>query len=205
MANPALLVKALQQMAKSIEPVAKQLGSKLKPADESLIRDTISSKLDDMAGMIREGGGFTLDPRTGKMVNLGEQRGFMMSPIRNEEAIQVPFNPNITGADLAAAIPESYIPRLQKGAYLGSWVDDGNVYIDPAERYLTQLASLKAGTKSGQLSGANLSRGFGDEPGPFYDVSQQAINDLIRRRAIQSLAGTAGIGTAGATASVLRD
>lgn len=204
MAKVDTLVKALQQIAKSIEPTVRSKAAKVKPVDEAAIRRMISQNLEAGAEGIRSGGGFTLDPRTGRMVNLGEQRGFMMSPIRNENAVQIPFNPNITADELMAAIPESYIPRLQRGAFLGSWVDDGKVYIDPAERYMSQIASLRAGMNSGQLSGANLSRGFGDEPGPFYDVTQEKMNELIKRRALQALltGGTAtGLSTAGILAT----
>jgi hypothetical protein len=194
-------VKLLKMLGKSTGSVLRQKGAKIIPSSEKDVRLAVLKNIDEATKRIRNQEGFTIDPRTGEMVDLGEQFGFMMSPIKNENAIQIPFNPNITRGDILNAIPESYLPRLQKGGYLGGWVEDGNIYIDPAERYLTKLASLKAGLKSEQLSGANLKvpmpTNWETQPSPFFDVTEQAYKDLLLKRALQSMGATAGAGLVG--------
>jgi hypothetical protein len=196
--------EAFLQILRSIKPVIGQLTARNKPITKEEAQLAILSRMGEGTDMIRGSGGFTIDPRTGELVELGTQRGFMMSPIRNENAVQIPFRPDITQEEIMAAIPEEYWPRLQSGAYLGSWVDDGQIYLDPAERYLTKIASLRAGLKSAQKSGANLSRNFGDNPGPFYAVTPEELQKLIQDRALLAMTGaglTGVIGTAGALAN----
>jgi hypothetical protein len=194
---------ALKQLADSIEPVLRSKTAKVLPTNEQAIREMLQSKADEAAEGIRSGGGFSLDPRTGNMVELGSQRGFMMSPIENDAAVQIPFREDISGSDLLNALPESYIQRLQKGGYLGGWVDDGQVYLDPAERFATKLGSLRSGLKTGQLSGADLSKSY--EAGPFYDVNSEAYKELLKQRALQALAATGGLGAAGTAGALVQD
>lgn len=197
----------MKMLAKSAESVGKQRAARQAPISREEAQLAVLSQIGKGAENVRAGGGFTIDPRTGQMVNLGEQFGFMMSPIKNVDAVQIPYKPNITADEIMAAVPESYWPRLQGGAYLGSWVDDGNIYLDPAERYLTKLASMRAGLKSEQLSGANLRTpmptDWATQPSPFYDVTPEAYQELLRKRAIQAMSGVAGAGAAGGTAAVL--
>lgn len=186
-------INLLVKLARTLESVGKQRAARQKPLTEEEVRLALLSNMGKGAENIREGGGFTLDPRTGKFVNLGEEYGQMMSPIRNQQSIQIPFKQDITPEEIMAAIPAEYYPRLQSGAYLGSWVDDGQIYLDPAERYLTKIAALRAGLKSEQKSGANLRYGFDGDNSPFYDVTPEKLKELIQLRAIQSMgAGTVG-------------
>lgn len=199
MANKNLL----DILFKSFKSIAKQRKSKLLPADIEKIKKTVLEEMGIGAEKIRNKEGFTIDPRVGGMVNLGEQRGYMMSPIRNDEAVQIPWKEDITADEILSIIPEAYYPRMQRGAYLGGWVDNGNVYIDPAERYLTKFMALDKGLKAEQLAGTDLKIPFPDDfdtqPSPFFDVNKQARDELFRKRALQTLIlGGPGAGIGGA-------
>lgn len=190
-------VSTLKKILNTLESVARQRASRQKPLTEDEVRLALLSNMGQGAENIRKGGGFTLDPRTGKFVNLGEEYGQMMSPILNQNAVQIPFREDITPEEIMAAIPAEYYPRLQSGAYLGSWVDNNQIYLDPAERYLTKIDALRAGLKSEQKSGANLRYGFDGDNSPFYPVTEEALRQLIKRRAIQAMSGLALSGLAG--------
>ena len=200
-------INLFKQLAKGAESVSKSKATRFNPISEDEARLAVLSRIGEGAGRIRAGEGFTIDPRTGNFVDLGTQRGFMMSPITNDKAVQIPFSPNITADDIMDAIPQEYWPRLQQGGYLGSWVEDGKVYIDPAERYLTKLGSLRAGIKSGQISGADLKTpmptNWETQPSPFYGVTKEAYDELLRKRAIQAMTGLGGAGVVGGGAAVL--
>jgi hypothetical protein len=200
--NAKTLVAALDVLRKSVKSVAKQRKSKILPTDIERIKKTVLEEMGTAAEKIRNQEGFTIDPRAGGMVNLGEQRGYMMSPILNENAVQIPWKSDITADEILASVPESYYPRMQRGAYLGGWVDDGQVYIDPPERYLSKFMALDRGLNAKQLSGADLKIRYPDDfatqPSPFFDVDKQTRDELFRKRALQTLLlGGASSGAAG--------
>lgn len=208
-AKTMLLVNALKaigsgagKLGRTVESLTAQKAARLNPVSEEDIKAAILARIGEGTDALKSGGGFTIDPRTRRMVKIGEEYGYMMSPIRNENAVQIPMSDSITPEDIMAAIPQEYWPRLQKGAYLGSWVEDGKVYLDPAERYITKLASLREGMKSGQLYGADLGAGW-EGAGPFYNVTQSAINDELKKRALIALT-MGGSAAAGGTAGILR-
>lgn len=185
-------------MGKSTGSVVRQQASKAIPISEEKAKLTILNNIGKATENLKSNGGFTLDPRTGKLVNPGEQRGYMMSPLKNNETVQLPFNQDMTSQDIMNAIPQSYWPRLQRGGYLGSWLDNGQVYLDPAERYMTKIKSLEHGLKSEQLSGTNLKIPFGEAGNePFYNVTPEEYQkqlDLIKKRAITAMIGGTTVG-----------
>lgn len=178
-------LRALQYLA-SLKPAVAGKVAKIKPTPKQEVEVLLQAQADELANILRSGEGFSLNPQTGSLVDLGTQRGFMMSPIPNANAVQFPFNPNITGADILSNLPASYIPRLQRGANLGAWIENNLVYLDPAERYLTRLEALRAGVKSGQLTGADLSK---DINNAFFDVTPEALQEAIQRAAKLRMAG----------------
>jgi hypothetical protein len=195
---------------KSAKSVSKQKKSKILPTDIAKIKKAVLDEMGTAAEKIRDKEGFTIDPRVGGMVNLGEQRGYMMSPILNEDAVQIPWRSDITADEILASIPDEYYPRMQRGAYLGGWVEGDKVYIDPAERYLSKFMSLDKGLNAKQLSGTNLKIPYSDvagQPSPFYDVTKEARDRLFKERALQTLIlGGIGSGAGGAlTAKVTYD
>ena len=204
------LTKLLTMLGKTAEAVGKQKVAKyIKKSGAEDMKLAILKNIDEATKSIQQGGGFTIDPRTGKMVILGEQFGHMMSPIKNENAVQIPFKQDVTREEILNAIPPEYIPRLQRGANLGGWVQDEKIYIDPAERYITKLMALKKGLKSEQLSGTDLKiplpENWDTDPSPFYDVTPEAYKNLLRKRALQTLLITGTPSAAGYGLVKLRD
>ena len=112
--------------------------------------------------------GATFDPRLGRFLEAGQDRGQMMSPLKN-----VPENVVRNPQELLsfAQRPE-VMGQLQRGGYVGSWFDKdvGGLVLDPSRRFSTRLGATMQGLRSEQKAGFDL--GKIEE----FPVNREALN-----------------------------
>ena len=100
--------------------------------------------------------GATFDPRRGRFLEVGQDRGQMMSPIKNMPE-NVVRNPQEL---LSFAQRPDVMPTLQRGGFMGSWFDpeEGGLVVDPSRRFATRTGALLQGLRSNQKAGFDLGR-----------------------------------------------
>ena len=191
------LMNIIKKIGRTVESVGLQKAARVKPLSEEETKLAVLQRIAEATDKLKSEGGFTIDPRTGKLVEVGTQYGHFMSPMPNSQSVQLPFSESMTPEDIMNAIPQEYWPRLQRGGYLGSWVDNGNVYLDPAERHITKLNSVNQGLKTDQMQGTNLRIPFGPTGNePFYNVTPEEL-ERQKEIALKTALYTMGTGTTG--------
>ena len=100
--------------------------------------------------------GFSFNPRTGRFLTPGEDKGFMMATQPNpvDQSNTVPAN--VTDILSYAQKPE-VMAALRRGQYLGGWSESpGMLTLDPATRFKDKLKSVAAGVRAEQRAGFDL-------------------------------------------------
>lgn len=135
--------------------------------------------------------GATFDPRRGRFLEAGVDRGQMMSPIRNmpENVVRDPEQL------LNFAQRPDVMPTLQRGGFMGSWFDpeEGGLVVDPSRRFATRTGALIQGLRSNQKAGFDIGRI------EEFPVSREALARPAGN--LGALLGAAGGGTAGVMTS----
>lgn len=99
--------------------------------------------------------GFTIDPRTGKVVN----KGFSVGRGRTGGKQTVLPKAEATPEALAAAAEKNKAFLAKNPNYhMGGWVDDGKAYIEPVEVFSKRGAAVKAGMQAGEAGVGDLSK-----------------------------------------------
>lgn len=203
------LMNIIKKIGRTVESVGLQKAARVKPLSEEETKLAVLQRIAEATDKLKTEGGFTIDPRTGKLVEVGTQYGHFMSPIPNSQSVQLPFSESITPEDIMNAIPQEYWPRLQRGGYLGSWVQDGKVYLDPAERHITKLNSVNQGLKTDQMQGTNLRIPFGpNNDEPFYNVTPEELQrqkELALKIALGTMTTGGALGIGGYASGLIGD
>ena len=162
--------------------------------------------------------GFTLNPRSGRMLEAGNDFGYMMAdvpeqPVNRMAAALEGEKLNLDRAALERMIRDPYfMDELRRGAYLGGWYDAPNqqFVIDPARRFMNKDASVVAGMNADQMAGFDLrnTAQYDLEPKMRYaflndDAREAAYEEALRSMLLRDItakalgAGAAGAGVAG--------
>lgn len=145
-------------LAKSAPALARQGLSRILPTgEERVIRGlrAYGDRFFDPANAQ----GLTVDPRTGRNIEVGKEIGNMMSRIPNP-----PNNANVVRNvdDLVNYVQSNpaVMREMRTGGYAGGWYDQaaGGLVFDPSRRYLTRGGAMRAGMDSNQKAGFDLAR-----------------------------------------------
>lgn len=184
------------------------LGSMLRRVKPSNEEDIVRNILAQRTAMENSPLGFTMDPRTGRMLQVGKDFGYSMATIPEDPVLnrsltgQIVVDP-ITKAEsipidavaLEALIRNPYyMDELTTGANFGGWFDrsTGEFVLDPSRRFLNKDRSIVEGARAGQKAGFDL--GAIDE----YSIQDPAVvAEAARQEALRKLRRIFGAGAAG--------
>ena len=195
--------------------IATSTGRRAVPASEDVVVENVLASLPEML-LRSKGGGFSLNPRTGKFLNPGDT-GYMMATVK-----ELPNEANrIKPEDLINLIRDPYyMDRLRRGQYLGGWLDNqGRLVLDPSQRFVNKNRSIIRGGRAAQEGGFDLRGNTAmfdatNEPiispvtgmpfleGEFYGLSPEVIAAAKREAIRRGLAGGGVVG-AGALGGIL--
>jgi hypothetical protein len=170
---------------------ATQAVSRILPASEERI---LGNLMRSAPNIMKERGGFSFDPRTGRFLQPGSQSGFMMGTLPNNPALA----PVQAGGGVARNITElidvakqpNVLPRLKRGEYIGGWDEGYGMGLDPARRHLTKFGAIRSGLRTNQAAGFDLRKG------ETFDVTREAL----LREGAKLAAGATTVGGAGTLA-----
>jgi len=173
---------------------ATQAVSRILPASEERI---LGNLMRSAPNIMKERGGFSFDPRTGRFLQPGSQSGFMMGTLPNNPALA----PVQAGGGVARNITElidvakqpNVLPRLRRGEYIGGWDEGYGMGLDPARRHLTKFGAIRSGLRTNQAAGFDLRKG------ETFDVTREA---LLREGAKLAAKTGAAATTVGAPAAL---
>jgi hypothetical protein len=172
--------------------VIKSIARKAVPAEEALIRGNIGNNVGKMVDMSKELGGFSFNPRTGEFLNPGQDFGYMMATVPERVGMNrvAADAPDLQDQVLRLMSDPYYMKRLTQGQYLGGWLDEGDLVVDPSQRFLNKNRSILLGADVGkQMGGFDVSKPIGEG---FYGLSpeviQKARDTQELRAAYQALA-----------------
>jgi hypothetical protein len=179
--------------------ILKSAYRRIDPADLDVVSKNVSDKVRRMIEMADETGGFSFNPRTGEFLKAKEDFGYMMSTVPEMADInRIPLtDPNIEQRIADLMSNPYYRDRLTRGQYLGGWIDDGKLVIDPSQRFVNKNRSILMGNDVGrQMAGFDVARdvAYGLTP----DVVAEARRVAEDRAAKQALAVLLGLPGAGA-------
>ena len=193
------------------------LGSLLRrvvPADEELIRRNIAENLPEMVRRSEVTGGFSFNPRTADFRQGGEEAGYMMATVPERPGLNrvMPTEEEV----LRLISDPYYMERLQRGQYLGGWMDEDQLVLDPAQRFLNKDRSIVLGARAGQQGGFDLygqqdfnpvtgdpielliPPGGMQRSGAFYPTTDpMVVEEAARQEALRKLRRVFGAGAAG--------
>ena len=163
--------------------------------------------------------GFTLNPRSGRMLEAGDDFGYMMADVPEQSVNRMAAalegeQLNLNRIALEQMIRDPYfMDELRRGAYLGGWYDAPNqqFVIDPARRFMNKDASIVAGMSADQMAGFDLRNiaQYDLEPRMRYaflndDAREAAYQEALRSMLFRDIAAKAlGAGAVGGTAGFL--
>ena len=138
--------------------------------------------------------GFTLNPRTGEVLQPKVDYGYMMATIPEQPDLnRLAVSPeNLDAEALGRLVSDPYfMDELTRGAYFGGWYDDstGEFVLDPSRRFLSKDMSIIAGMPAQQKAGFDL-KAFKQ-----YNLDNDVYTDALRRLIARSIAGGAATGT----------
>lgn len=185
--------------------------------------DIVRSILKNIKNIEGNPGGFSFDPRAGRMLNAGAEGGYAMSavPELTDAITGVNLNRSVKGipsidpgtglpvdlinkAQLEALIRNPYyMDELKSGANLGGFLDTtpneagiplNEFVLDPSRRYLNKNRSIIVGDRAKQIAGFDL--GAAEDYTLTPELVEAARKEAMRRFAIGTLGG-AGLGAGG--------
>ena len=191
--------------AQALFDALRAMGRRIVPSnEETIVRKILAQR----PAIERATEGFTLDPRTGRMLNVGEDIGYSMAtipedPVLNRALLGSPASDLATRAPmnvidevaLESLIREPYfMDELRRGANFGGWFDSstGQFVLDPSRRFLNKDRSIVLGSRAGQKAGFDL--GAIEE----YKLTPEVVKEAVRQEALRKmrrglLAGAGGI------------
>lgn len=208
MASKLALLKA------ALEELASQ-GRKVIPMSEKKVMKRISDNAEDIARSIIDNNGVSFSARQNRILEAGKEYGDMMSVVREAIDARSPATDSVEElarrvVDTAQNNPE-LLSKLRRGDYLGGWISNGELVLDPSKRFINQNTAILRGMRANQDAGFNLPT-FGDID-LKYVLSQDpvtnkktygAINEELKRQALRRLlAESAAIGTVVPSTAIL--
>lgn len=106
-------------------------------------------------------GGFTYDPREGRVLDIGDEQGFAIAVPGTEHSLG---NGNISQEDFAAnfeSVANRYRDHLSAGSYLGGW------YSDDRDEFMTELTNIHRTSREEAIR-----RGARDNQEGVFDVGE---------------------------------
>jgi hypothetical protein len=189
--------------AQAFLDVLGSMARRVKPSNEE---DIVRAILAQRSAMESSPLGFTMDPRTGRMLNVGNDVGYSMATVPENPALNRSMTGKLT-VDAAGneTIPideaalESlirnpyYMDELTTGANFGGWFDKstGEFVLDPSRRFLNKDRSIVLGSQAGQKAGFDL--GAIDE----YKLTPEVVQEAARQEALRKLRRIMGAGAGG--------
>ena len=193
------------------------LARRVVPASEELIQRNIADNLPEMVRRSEVTGGFSFNPRTADFRQGGEEAGYMMATVPERPGLNrvVPTEEEV----LRLISDPYYMERLQRGQYLGGWMDEGELVLDPAQRFLNKDRSIVLGDRAGQQGGFDLygqqdfdnagnpielPTGGMQRSGTFYPITDPSVvEEAARQEALRKLRRIFGAGVAGGAGAEL--
>lgn len=172
---------------------------RIDPADLDVVSKNVADEVQNMIEMAQKTGGFSFNPRTGEFLKGKEDFGYMMSTVPEMADInRIPItDPNI-GQRIADLMSNPYYrDRLTRGQYLGGWIDDGKLVVDPSQRFFNKNRSILMGNDMGRQMA-----GFDVAEADVYSLTPELVAEARRvaedRAAKQALAIMLGLPAVGA-------
>lgn len=192
------------------------LGSMLRRVRPSKEEDIVRNILAQRTAMENSPLGFTMDPRTGRMMQVGKDFGYSMATVPEDPVLNRSLTSQVVqNADGTETIPIDavalealirnpyYMDELTTGANFGGWFDrsTGEYVLDPSRRFLNKNRSIVLGNRAGQKAGFDL--GAIDEYPLTDPVVEEARQEALRR--LRLILGAGAAGFAGADLLSRRD
>ena len=208
MANKLALLKA------ALEELASQ-GRKVIPMSEKKVMKSVVDNSEDIARSIIANNGVSFSPRQNRILEAGKEYGDMMSVVRESTDARSPAIDNVE--ELAKRVVDTaqnspaLLRKLRRGDYLGGWISNGELVLDPSKRFINRNTAILRGMRANQDAGFNLPT-YGDvdlkyvlsEDPVTNKKTYGAINEELKRQALLRLLGeTVALGTAVPAAGIL--
>lgn len=190
--------------AQAFFDVLGSMARRVKPSNEE---DIVRAILAQRSAIESSPLGFTMDPRTGRMLNVGNDLGYSMAtvpedPVLNRALLGSPATDLATRAPMNAIdevaleslIREPYfMDELRRGANFGGWFDeDTNQFVlDAPRRFTSKDRSIIRGDRAKQKAGYDLGAGA------QYNLDDDVVAKAIRQEALRQLRRAAGAGVVG--------
>jgi hypothetical protein len=169
--------------------IMKTTGRKILPARKKTIRKNILKNLKEMQN---RKDGFSMDPRSGRFLDVGADRGYMMATSPERPGVN---RVNPTEENILEYLSDPEIMRsLQTGRYLGGWLDpSANEFVlDTPARFINENRANIIGARAGQKAGFDVKAI--DEYQLTPEAIEQALQIEALRRLIQQQAVLGGTG-----------
>lgn len=192
--------------AQAFLDVLRSMARRVKPSNEE---DIVRAILAQRSAIESSPLGFTLDPRTGRMLKVKNDLGYSMATVPENPMLNRSLTGQLTvdaagnetipinAAALESLIREPYyMDELRKGANFGGWFDESTeeFVLDPSRRFTSKDRSIIRGSRAGQKAGYDLianNQYYLDDAMVAEAIRQEALRQL-RRVGVIGAAGTAG-------------
>lgn len=191
--------------AQAFLDVLRSMARRVKPSNEEDIVRAILAQRPEIEKAIK---GFTFNPRTGRMLNVGNDFGYSMATVPENPMLNRSLTGQLTvdaagnktipinAAALESLIREPYyMDELRKGANFGGWFDETTeeFVLDPSRRFTSKDRSIIRGSRAGQKAGYDLIANN------QYYLDDAMVAEAIRQEALRQLRRAAGVGAVGTT------